>query len=548
MKEHYTYILKGTEKRVVNSFPFQILDESKPDFGAFVDKSGIVQAKYTIYRACSMIALYLCRDSKFYHDDRLYNRIMPAIAYVEKVQHENGLFDYVTCNFYSAPDTAFILKKMLNFYLYLKDIDRDDKENEIYGRFENIIKKGAYGIMEGGFHTPNHRWVIASILMMCSRLFNEERMKDVADRYLAEGIDCNEDGEFAEKSAGNYNRVNNDAMILLTEATGDETYEECAVRNLKMMLQYWEMDGSVFSANSTRFDKDLVTYPKYYYTEYMLMAHKHNIPEFYQMANTIIDINKEKGLLEPDVLIFFMRYPQWKDTEYEERFSYPDYEVMYRESGIVRARSGNYTFTIMNGKSDFLYFNLGTMKLIMKVTGSFCEHRAFRSETLEHNGGVYHLHQTMRGWYYLPWKDENRPATSNWWEMDNDSRDKKLGPDLDIDVYISERPQKDGLDVRVVTAGVENDPFRVEVAVYGATFMENDYMASYLDGSEAITVKAGTTLFTNNVDTLTVGPGFGNHHFMEGKEDSEGKIKGATTLYFTDYTGFDHTISIMRRN
>ena len=544
MKDHYDYILKGTENRVLESLPFQIMDKKDRNYGAFLDKSGIIQAKHTIYRACSMIALYCCSDSSFYHSDKLFDRILPAIEYVERVQHENGLFDYVTCNFYSAPDTAFILKKMMNFLLYLRDIERNDKEEIIYIKFNNITKNGAHGIMEGGFHTPNHRWVIASILMMCSCLYEDDSMKEVANWYLAEGIDCNEDGEFAEKSAGNYNRVNNDAMILLSEATGDDTYDKCAVRNLKMMLQYWEMDGSVFSANSTRFDKDLVTYPKYYYTEYLLMAEKYHIPEFYQMVNTIIDINREKGLIEPDILIFFMRHPEWRKIDNEERFAYPDYRVFYKESGIVRARSGNYTYTIMNGKSNFLYFHVGTMKLEMKVAGSFCEHRAFKAETIEQEDGGFHLHQTMRGWYYLPWDERNMPETNDWWKMDNAARNKKMGPDLSIDVYVKELVDKTGLEVRVVTKGVDGDPFRVELAVTGADFMENDYMASYLDGSEAITVKGGEMRLSNSKDIITVGPGFGNHHFMEGKEDSEGKTKGATTLYFTDYTGFDHTIFI----
>ena len=74
--------------------------------------------------------------------------------------------------------------------------------------------------MEGGFHTPNHRWAIAGMLKLCGRLFNDDVMYASADRYLAEGIDCNEDGEYAEKSAGNYNSVNNDAM---TEGDGEIT-------------------------------------------------------------------------------------------------------------------------------------------------------------------------------------------------------------------------------------------------------------------------------------------------------------------------------------
>ena len=72
-------------------------------------------------------------------------------------------------------------------------------------------------------------------------------MEEAANTYLKEGIDCNEDGEFSEKSAGNYNRINNDAMILLSQVTGDTTYEQHVLRNLRMMLTYIEPDGSIFT-------------------------------------------------------------------------------------------------------------------------------------------------------------------------------------------------------------------------------------------------------------------------------------------------------------
>ena len=36
--------------------------------------------------------------------------------------------------------------------------------------------------------------------------------------------------------------------------------------------------------------------------------------------------------------------------------------------------------------------------------------------------GEYHLSQTMRGWYYLPFAQ--KPETNDWWKMDNDARER----------------------------------------------------------------------------------------------------------------------------
>ena len=480
MEKHYQKMLRDTEDRVVKSLQIQVLDRESPRYGGFADPTGIVQAKFAIYRIAGMAAAYCNEDTCFYRDGRVYDSILKGLDYVAGVQHESGLFDYITCNFFSAPDTTFCIKKLLPLYQYLKcrrdreaEPELTEEENCILGRVEQIVRQGAYGLLQGGFHTPNHRWAIASLLMSCSRLFDCKEMETAAFTYLNEGIDCNEDGEFAEKSAGNYNRVNNDAMILLSEATGDPSYEQNAVRNLRMMLTYWEPDDSVFTANSTRFDKDRLIYPKDYYMEYLKMGMKYHIPEFLQMCNTIFDIVDRRHITSPDFLIWFMLNPEYRRLEFEGSYRRPDFGSFYRESGIARGQQGRFTYTVMNGKSNFLYLHNGTMKLEMKVAGSFCEHRAFKSERMERlSEGEYHLSQVMRGWYYLPFAE--KPPTSDWWKMDNASRDQKLGPDMHIDVWVKEA--ENGLDVRVKTSGVEGAPWRIELAFSGVDFLTNDYV------------------------------------------------------------------------
>lgn len=551
MERHYQKIIQDTQDRVVKSLQMQILDKNSPRYGGFADPDGIVQAKYTIYRVAGMVAAYCNEDTCFYHDARVFDSIQKGLCYVMGVQHESGLFDYITCNFFSAPDTAFCVKKLLPVYQYL--LGRKETENPaalsaeeeiILEKVEHIVRRGAYGILQGGFHTPNHRWAIASVLMTCGRLFGCGEMERAAYAYLNEGIDCNEDGEFAEKSAGNYNRINNDAMIMLSEATGDPSYEQNVIRNLRMMLTYWEPDDSVFTANSTRFDRDRLIYPKDYYMEYLKMGMKYEIPEFLQMCNTIFDIVDRRNITSPDFLIWFMLHPEYRRLEYQESYKRPDFGCFYPESGIARGQQGRFTYTVMKGKSNFFYLHNGTMKLMMKVAGSFCEHRVFKSESMERlSEREYHLSQTMRGWYYLPF--DEKPWTSDWWKMDNASRNKKTGPDMHIDVWVKE--VEGGVDVRVATSGVEGAPWRIELAFCGANFMTNEYMDLPLTGSETVVVKQGCTEVENGKDALAVGPCFGEHHFTEGKEDSEAKTPGAATLYLTAYTPFDREIQIRNK-
>ena len=194
----------------------------------------------------------------------------------------------------------------------------------------------------------------------------------------------------------------------------------------------------------------------------------------------------------------------------------------------------------MRGKSNFLYVHNGAIKLEMKIGGSFCEHRAFKAETMWEEDGAFRMHQTMRGWYYLPFPE--KPATSDWWKMDNASRPKKWGPDMDIDVTVREVP--DGIDVEIQTSGVQGAPWRVELAFTGIDRISNDHMTMPVHGDEVLVLKDSFFTVSRNTDTMTIGPCFGAHHFTEGKEDSEVKTAGCATVYLTDYTEFHHVISI----
>lgn len=545
MEKHYQKMVLDTQDRVMKSLQIQVMNENSPRYGGFMEESGIVQAKFSIYRLASMTAAYCNEDTEYYHNENVLGRILLGLDYIKRIQHENGLFDYVTCNFFSAPDTAFCVKKLLPVYQFLRKKAEAGNlvqgEKVILQKVEIIVRKGAEGLLEGGFHTPNHRWVIASVLMTCGKLFFCREMEDAAYEYLREGIDCSEDGEFSERSAGNYNRINNDAMIMLSMATGDDSYEQYAVRNLRMMLTYWEPDDSIFTANSIRFDKDRLIYPKDYYMEFLEMGVKYHIPEFLQMCNTIFEIVDRKNITSPDFLIWLMLNPQYRSLEVEGTYVRPDFCRFYEKSQIVRGQQGRFTYTVLGGKSNFFYLHNGTMKLEMKVAGSFCEHRAFRSEQMERlSDGKYHLSQTMRGWYYLPFAEE--PETSDWWEMDNESRNKKYGPDMQVDVWVQE--VENGVDIRVKTSGVEGAPWRIELAFSGVNFLTNDSVDMPLTGSEVLVIKQGYVKVTNGQDALTVGPCFGEHRFTEGKEDSEAKTPGAATLYLTNYTSFDHTVEI----
>ncbi len=540
MRKHYEKIIEGTDKRVRKCLRTQIMNENSQYYGGFPDENDLLQAKYTVYRLTTMIAAYSNADSEYYHNEKVAQRVLLGLEFVRRCQHEDGLFDYINCNFHSAPDTAFIVKRMLPGLHYLHDNERDSWQEKIYEKLYNIASAAADGLLLGGFHTPNHRWAIASNLLECADFFDRPALAEAAGIYLQEGSDCNADGEYAERSAGGYNRINNEAMITIARYTKDSSYEDCAVRNLYMMITYMEPDGTVFTANSTRQDNGKRIIPKNYYWDYLMLGKDRNIPEFLGFANYLFELVEENQLSYPDILWHFMNRPEFIEEEYEGEYQLKEYRKLYQDSGIARVRRGDFTYTLMQGKSNFLYFSNSSIDVAVKVAGAFCEHRAFQPETLENTENGYHMTQTMHGWYYLPFKE--KPQTSDWWKMDQTRREKKMGPDLTIDTVVKDI--QDGIEVTVKIEGVSQAPFRVEIATLGAQKADNEYFCMQDIKGKRILAKAGMTLLSNKDDAIEVGPAFGTHSYMDGLFGSEGSDQGCFTLYFADYTQWEHTFTI----
>lgn len=541
MKKYYSRILADSDQRVQKLLPKQVTENANDFYyGGFRDTDALVEPKYAIYCMTSMAAAYFNERSRWYLDTQLFEKILLAVDYIKRGQRENGFFDLINCNFYSAPDTAFCIKRLLPLYHYLIKHDTGEYAVTLISPIRNIIHNGAWAMAAGGFHTPNHRWAIASCLLLCARMFQEPKFETAANKYLVEGIDCNSDGEFAEKSAGNYNRINNDAMIMLTAATGDRQYEEYAIRNLYMMMTYLEPDGSIFTNNSTRQDRGKRVYSKDYYFEFLYLGEKYKDDNLLNCANYIMEVVLEKGQGTMDCLIHYMNFPHLKDLEHEGSLISTTYEKQYRDSNIVRCRNGNFSYTILSQNSTFLYFQNGDLTLSLKIGASFCEHRAFQAETLEKTEQGYRLSQQMTGWYYLPF--EKSQDSADWWSMNNDAREKIYGPDMNFEVCIQKT--ENGIDVKFKVDGIDKAPIRIE-AVFdsGARIESENFMVEGQPGGY-IVAKSGMITVSHKEHAIRIGEAFGAHNFVTGKFGSEPVDSKCFTVYFTDFTCCEHTLSI----
>lgn len=541
MKRYYDLIIQDSEKRADWLMKYQVLDKNRFDYGGIQISAEFVEVKSTIYKLTTAIAVILNSKSRYYNSHELLKRVELGIDYVKRMQREDGTFDLINCNFYSAPDTAFCIKRLAVSYRVLEKYDTDNRYSELKDKIYGIIKNAAYGIVNGGFHTPNHRWAIASVLMVCFSIVKDEALKNRVQQYLLEGIDCNEYGEYSERSAAVYNVVNNAAMITLYEETGQEKYMQYVKRNLEMMLSYFETDGSIFTSNSKRQDKGKKAYPRDYFYQYLYLASRYKNKVFEGAAHRIIKDNINLGYNKaPDCLDLLMLHEELINYELKE-YGFPkEYNCYYPASGSVRVQKNNMSYSIIKDDSEFLFFRTGKLQIAVKIGLSYFKCKTFTPQTVEKAGDSYVLRLKARSWFYLPF--DKIPDTSDWWKMKNENRDIIYKKDLNLVVTITE--VESGIDVNIDASGCDRVPIKVEIIIPAGSTIDSEYFYSEGRAGETLLVRKGIVNVINDMDRASVGPAFGTHQFLRGKEGDELPSADDFTVYFTDFTEFNRTINI----
>jgi hypothetical protein len=193
-------------------------------------------------------------------DAALLPRVLLALDYLERVQRPSGLTDLRDCNYDSSPDAGFILQAICPPLLLAAAGDPLPAPEwaEPFTRLSAFARRMAEGARKGGFHTPNHRWVISGALALASRLFPDLDAAPTIDAYLAEGIDLDEDGFYIERSAGMYDAVCARSLLLLAEDDRFTPLREAVARNLRADLYLLNADGTIETGLSRRQDSGTV--------------------------------------------------------------------------------------------------------------------------------------------------------------------------------------------------------------------------------------------------------------------------------------------------
>ncbi len=543
MKRYMGHLIRSAEKRVDHFLSTQVTNEKDPFYGGM--KRAILEVKPTIYVMADAASVYLNSESRYYKDAALLHAMEAAVTFIANCQREDGSFDYPSCNFKSAPDTSFCFKRLMATYRLFLKYTEEGELDKLKDGYRFILEESLNALLTGGFHTPNHRWGITAALMQGANLVKEDNPEFAAqllaraDQYLAEGIDGNEEGEYAERSTGNYNAVVNNAMMAMYEETDDENYLGYVERNLKMMLFYIDPDDTIFTQNSTRQDQGKADYPDKYFYQYLYMAAKTGEEIFDRAAHKIIKDNMERGDMAPECLHIIMLHDFMEQYEFKGYGFLDTYHKHFEEAGVIRGKTSNYGYSILKGKSAFLFLKFKETLVYLKIGESYCDIRNFVPQTIEEKDGVCVLTSVAKGWYYLPFKEKQ--DTTDWWKMDHKKREILNSSEIHMTVTLKELA--DGMEVTVKAEGLDKAPLRVEICIPAGSVLENEHFHMRAEKAGEMVLRDGFVNLIHEDQKLLIGPGYGTHEFGGHYSGEEINTTGFT-LYLNDYTPYERTFSI----
>lgn len=553
----------------------QIMDGGSRFYGGVADQdNGIAWPTHTGTTAVMAIwaCALVCEDSRYYHDEMLRERLELAAAFIVRMQHEDGSISPGWTNMHSPPDTAFAVVGAAQQLELLERHDWAALEG-IRGRLRTFLERSAPALLTGGCHTPNHRWVLTAALAFVYKLTGDERLIARAEQWLAEGIDCTEDGEWTERSNGIYNGVSDIMLFHAAELLGRPELLEPVRRNLRMMAYLIHPDGEVVTDYSGRQDFGHKFDLSSYFLASCLMAHRDQDPLFAAMAELGAEAMDHPGASSNNGFIGYLLHPELRESTVEAG-SLPDhYRVvingqfdrkrylrlmesaghggrifhsrLHPEFGapVARQREGKTSVTVMSENNSFFALRHGAARLLgVQVSSSF-EPGFIKMNELEQLESGYAMSGTETKGYYGPIAGEQLPRTagdpvSPWYLLPHQLREVTHLQEHHVRIELAEKP--DGWKLRVQCDKPDVLVTQISFVFGKEGIFEGGELAPAETGTQFW--KDGTVRFTSGSDWIEVDGGAHEHRAKS--------IRGASfpadcqTLVVNVLTPYDRTFRI----
>ena len=491
----------------------------------------------------SSLACAICApNSKYFNSVELAEPLRLAVRYMLAAQHDDGTVDLYATNFHSPPDMAFILEVVCPAYALLRasSVPAFAVVADELGQF---IVRGGDGLVTGGVHTPNHRWVVCSALAWANSQFPSPRYLARIEQWLAENIDLDPDGQYTEKSTTVYSPIVNRALITVARLLQRPELLEPVRRNLEMTLYYVHPDGEVVTEASRRQDRYTRGSMARYYFSYRYLALHDGNGRFAAMCRHVertarAQIGELAAFLTEPELLRALPADAPLPTDYAKHFSY---------SSLARIRRGSASGTILANNTTLFSFRRGAAALeAVRFATAFFGKGQFTADTLEVRDGRYVLRQKLDGPYFQPLsKDqiaggEHVKMAPNGTLADGSraARTRSNLQTLESVVEVTETAGKFTLSISI--QGTDDVPVAVELAFRHGGKLERVEPVS--DVKDAFLLKSGTGRYVLGEDAIEFGPGRAEHTYTQ--------VRGALpkwdglSVYLTGVTPFKAVLTI----
>ncbi len=543
MFDHYGIILKAAEREYEDCVSRLCADGRNLYENAVETAAYITDPRYdtTFINLCC--ALYGCAESVYYRSGELLSRIVSSCEMLQRIAHRDGTVDSLVTNFYMPP--SFELQDICRAYDNLQKYSNGaPAENKALASVESTVSLFAQGCLNGGFHTPNHRWVECAALLMSYKILKLPPLLEKAERYLSEGIDCDEYGEFTERSVGCYNATNVNSLMVMAEAGGYDGLYAHVRKNLDLTFDYLDADGTLFTKNSRRQDRDDdAFYPAHcWYFLYLWAGWLFKNDRYLKFAYMMFSDSVSRGLGAPSALWLYQRMPELKTLDLSKiDLRIPDtYHAYYPNSNIVRVRKRDFSYTLMANNPDFMFVKFGRSLLSVRMCASFFAVAQFKPQKLMKTENGYRMEFTGHGEYrgLLP----SPTVSPDWYQMDHASRSVVHPCDLDFSVDFADI--SDGVKLKIHVSNTPRVPFKLEIIIPAGSRVEGDSFVFDAPRDGDISVKTGD-IRIEEVETgcaATVSGLFYEHMYHRQMRGSLPPLKGAFCIYATGFTPIEREI------
>ena len=515
--------------------------------------SGIPDGMYVGSQSINFVIGYYLKGTPYYHDERMLEYAYESLCMYEKFLHEDGSADLAVTNFHDPAQTGFHAQALLPPALLIeKYTEHTPLEDKLFDKYLEIMKRMGDAMATLGFHTPNHRWVVSSGLASVYHFIKDPKYQETIDKFLMEGIDCDEYGEFTERSTGVYNAICDFSFFVWAELSGDDSYYCPVRRNLNLMYHFTEPDNSLNTLNSTRWDLGGAYSIAKYYPYYMLLALRDENPEFAYMADTYYDeFIKKYGQHIFHLMLYAALHP-----EEEEKFERiptqapnTNQTIFLPNSRIARVYKPDLKATITalcTRHPIFCQLNSGSSSVKFRYAGSFFgdPHSPFRAKQIEEIEDGYRLIGDEKAGYRSTLAE--KPETSNWRKMDHSKRDtiniQHLHREVDIHVL------DDGIRFDFRANGCDCVPTKFEIVLPIGGKLVTDSITMVPKAGAYAYLNGKAKYFINATQYFEIEGGFIKHIYGDGMRGTFPSDAKNFTLALTDFTPQESSVTIRMKH